>query len=105
MKLSGRTVNLVQLQSEMKAAGIVVTALGMTDSDLHTYGADGVSCELPEGAAAVVEAHVPTPEPVLAPDGDQVELDAAITAATTVAMLKAALLGSRGGRVQARPGA
>lgn len=41
-------------------------------------------------------------ELVIDPDA---ELTAAIMAATTLTALKAALLGSRGGRVQARPGA
>lgn len=54
-----------------------------------------------EGNEATVQ---PVPEPVVVPDPDA-ELDAAITAATTLGQLKLALLGSRGGRVKARPGA
>lgn len=44
-------------------------------------------------------------EPAVDPDAEQAELDAGIGAATTITQLKAALLGSRGGRVKARPGA
>lgn len=61
-----------------------------------------------EWVAAGNEATVrPEPE-IVAPvdlDAEQAELDAGIAASTTLLQLKAALLGSKGGRVKARPGA
>lgn len=51
-----------------------------------------------DAAALAVEQAMPVTDP-------DDELAAAIAAATTITQLKAALLGSRGGRVKARPGA
>lgn len=94
-----KIVNLAQLQAEMGAAGVAATALGQTGPELFTYDKSGVPCELPEGAAAVVAAHVPA----VPPDPDT-ELEAAITAATTLAQLRDALLGkTRAGKVQGQP--
>lgn len=58
-----REINLRQLQDELAAVGIVVTALGRTGDELHTYDEDGAPADLPPEAAAVVEAHEPQAPP------------------------------------------
>lgn len=63
MHLNGKIVDLVQLRAELNAAGISITALGITGDDLHTYDANGAAQDLPAGAATVVAAHVP-PAPI-----------------------------------------
>lgn len=93
--------NLLQLQAELAAAGVVLPGALYTDDSgvVRCYDAAGVLTDLPPEAAPLVAAHVPaTP-----PDPDA-ELRAAIDAATTLADLKAALLGkSRAGQVAGRP--
>ena len=74
-----KVVNLGQLQTELAAAGVTVNALGTTGDDLFTYDKQGVPCELPDGAAAVVAAHVP-------------KVDTTPTIADQVAALQAAVL-------------
>lgn len=59
MNLNGKRVELVQLQQEMIAAGVQVSALGTTGDDLHTYDQNGAAIDVPGGAAVVVAAHVP----------------------------------------------
>lgn len=61
MKLNGKRVDLVQLRQELAAAGITLGALGTAGDDLTTYDADGKPQEMPAGAGAVVDAHVPPP--------------------------------------------
>jgi hypothetical protein len=64
MRLFGRPVALVQLRDELVTAGISVGALGTNGDDLHTY--DGATpIDLPPGARAVIDAHVPAPPPPL----------------------------------------
>lgn len=51
--------NLAQLQRELVAAGIVVTALGQTlEGQVYAYDASGAPTALPPGAASVIAAHV-----------------------------------------------
>lgn len=62
-----KVINLVQLESELAAAGIAVSSLGaVLESDgkttgLHTYDAIGEFIELPRGSATVVANHVAAP--------------------------------------------
>lgn len=58
LDLQGKKVNLVQLQAELAAAGVVVPALGTIDGKLCTYDAQGVAISPPAAVAAVVAAHV-----------------------------------------------
>lgn len=73
-----------------------VEEIKLSQPGIKTLGPDGV---------ITVTAAPPEPEPLPVVDPADTELDAAITTATTLEGLKAALLGSRGGRVKARPGA
>ncbi len=62
--------DLIRLQSELAEAGIVTTALGMTDDEgvvtIYTYSEAGEIAALPPKAQAVIDAHVP-PEPETPP--------------------------------------
>lgn len=60
--VSGRRLTLERLGQELTAAGIEHRALGVVDGRLHTYDATGYPVDLPPGAQAVVDAHVPDPE-------------------------------------------
>jgi len=66
INVTGKLINLNQLQTEMQTAGLAVTALGISGGEpenpvpdmLHTYDAGGTPADLPAGAQAVVDAHV-----------------------------------------------
>lgn len=57
MKLN-KQVRLDQLRSELHAAGIL-GEFGIAGDDLHTYNARGEVVDVPAGARAVIDAHVP----------------------------------------------
>jgi hypothetical protein len=93
-------LNLIQLQAELAAAGVVVPALGTNGPAVFTYNPDGSFLELPPAAAPVVAAHTPAPivRPLLALDTsfqtlvtDIQTLDTTIQGAANLADVKAAL--------------
>lgn len=65
--LVNKNINLSQLENELKAAGIAVDGLGTYDNKdgkaIHTYDAEGIPVDLPETAQAVIDNHVPNPQP------------------------------------------
>lgn len=65
LPLNGKVIALAQLQAEMIAAGIAITALGTANDFLFTYDAQGQPADLPAGADAVLIAHVPQPDPAM----------------------------------------
>lgn len=94
-------VALDQLHDELLAAGIRVDALVRETSPPHRTLLDVKSADM-ERARAIVDAHAPTPPP--APINADAELAAALTAATTLEELKAALLGTtRPAKAAAKP--
>jgi hypothetical protein len=65
MILNGKTVDYAQLKAELIAAGVAMPHnLGQDGDDLHTYDDDGVNLDLPAGAQAVIDAHVPPAPPM-----------------------------------------
>lgn len=53
-----KAIDLNVLQQELVAAGVAVTALGLSaGNNLYTYDANGGIIDVPAGAAAVVTAH------------------------------------------------
>lgn len=62
--LNGKALNLYQLQTELAAAGIdVPRGLATGNDTLFTYDADGRPFDLPDGVAALVDAHNPADDP------------------------------------------
>lgn len=67
--LVSKVIRLDQLQLELAASGVAVSALGVIGDytsagatfDLHTYDAAGAYLDLPAAAAPVIAAHVPQP--------------------------------------------
>jgi len=53
-----KPVSLHQLEGELNAAGVTVTALGMLQDTIFSYDAQGEVVDLPAAAQAVVDAHV-----------------------------------------------
>lgn len=60
LQLNGKVVDLVQLQTELVAAGFTVNGLGQIGDTLVTYDNHGNPIDLPAGAATVLAAHVPS---------------------------------------------
>ncbi len=60
LALNGKVIDLAQLQVELVAAGVAVTALGSDTITVYTYTAQGQPTDLPNGAAAVLAAHTPS---------------------------------------------
>lgn len=88
MRLNGRPVKLRQLLAELRAAGIDLPALGLEQDGevLLTYDQNGVIIDLPPAAAAIVEAHVPEPDPPNPIENVRTDaLDTLITQAQTAA--------------------
>lgn len=52
------TVNLAQLETELTAAGVACSGLGMTEDQVYTYDSAGQPVDLPAEAQAVIGAHV-----------------------------------------------
>lgn len=50
-----KPINLAQLQGELVAAGVTVTALGLTDAVVHTYDATGAPADFASGEEATVD--------------------------------------------------
>lgn len=63
MILNGKYVNLETLQDEIVTAGHTIRGLGQSGDVLHTYNIEGSPIDIPPGAYAVVQAHVPPPFP------------------------------------------
>jgi hypothetical protein len=62
VNLTGKTVNISQLDAELTAAGVDHRGLGTDGDRLYTYDEAGVEVDdLPAGAQAVIDAHVPVP--------------------------------------------
>jgi hypothetical protein len=57
-----KPLNLSQLQAELGAASINVTALGTQAEEgttyVFTYDAEGLPADMPEGSQAVIDAHI-----------------------------------------------
>lgn len=83
-----KTVDLVQLEQELQAAGIKINSLGTSAGDVFTYDEQGRKMELPKAARSVLDAHTAKPSR----DRRQ-ELIDSIKAAKTLPDFKAALLG------------
>lgn len=60
LPLNGKVVDLAQLQTEMVAAQVAIRGLGSDGTILFTYDENGQLADLPQGAAAVLTAHVPS---------------------------------------------
>lgn len=87
--LNGKTIDLEQLTAEIGA--------GLTASDTELVVADDKATVTAAELRAALDAHTPAPKP----DPDA-EFRKAVEAATTLAALKAALLGSTGPGAQPR---
>lgn len=81
-----KPLNPSQLQTELGAASINVTALGTQTEEgttyVFAYDAEGLPADLPEGAQAVIDAHVAMR------DKTDVELSVEFQAAGTTAARK-----------------
>lgn len=62
LALNGKAINLAQLQHELITAGMSITGLGSDGTDVFQYDSNGMPADLPNGAAAVLAAHVPEPD-------------------------------------------
>jgi len=51
----GKPINLAQLQAEVGAAGVQVDALGMLDTFVFAYDADGQPVDFPAASQSTVE--------------------------------------------------
>lgn len=60
--LGGKPVNLIQLTAELNAVGIEVPSGLGADDNVYTYDFAGHPADLPDGSAAVVDAHVALPD-------------------------------------------
>ena len=91
MLLNGKRVDLNQLHAELTAAGVIVPALGTMGDNLHTYTAQGLVIDVPPGAQAVVNAHVPPPIPPSVDYGTDLPTNYRQTLAGAVTQLRAYL--------------
>jgi hypothetical protein len=57
--VTGKPINLQQLQAELATAGVSVpNGLGLSGAELYTFDASGQAQELPPSAMPVVQAHI-----------------------------------------------
>lgn len=61
MLLSGKRVNLNQLETELRASGITLRALAVSGDDLKLVNESNAQVEPPPAGVAIVLAHVPPP--------------------------------------------
>ena len=57
-RAGGKPLNLVQLQSELVAAGVQRDALGLFEDYVHIYDAQGQPADFPESEQPVVDAAI-----------------------------------------------
>jgi hypothetical protein len=88
MRLFGKAVALRQLRDELQASGINLPALGISGDNLLTYNASGALVDLPAGAQAVLDAHVPAPPPPTPDYGADLPSDYREQLAQAVSMLR-----------------
>jgi hypothetical protein len=51
----GKPINLSQLQQELMSAGVPTTALGLTETYVYEYDADGLPVDFPEAQQAAAD--------------------------------------------------